>query len=112
MLIISDSTDAVMDLLNSDFASLPISPDLDDPLTPFGTKETVALLTTADALKSYYLSTRNSDSPVTQEQHEVLETVEAVRLQFDNQEGKGGKFESLLGHVLVLSERTTKNYSR
>jgi len=95
-----------MDLLNTDFASSSSSAPTDS-----SNDDKANSRSTADALRSFYLSTIVSTGST-----ETLavpgKNVHDVTIEYENQEGKGGKLESLWGNTYVLSERTTKNYSR
>ncbi|KAL7410066.1 P-loop containing nucleoside triphosphate hydrolase protein [Mrakia frigida] len=101
-------TDSVMDLLNTDFASSPANAAVESSSSSNDKADT---RTTAEALRSFYLSTvptaESTESAVLPDKD-----VHAVMLEHENQEGKGGKLASLWGNTYVLSERTTKNYSR
>ncbi|KAL7415076.1 P-loop containing nucleoside triphosphate hydrolase protein [Mrakia frigida] len=95
-------TDSVMDLLNTDFAS---------PDSASNENDKADSRSTADSLRSFYLSTVTATE--SDESSEVVgKNVHDVMIEHENQEGKGGKMESLWGNTYVLSERTTKNYSR
>ena len=95
-----------MDLLNTDFSSSSSASN-----DGSSNDDKANSRSTAEALRSFYLSTIAST-----ESNESLavggKNVHDVTIEHENQEGKGGKLDSLWGNTYVLSERTTKNYSR
>lgn len=95
-----------MDLLNTDFSSSPITTE-----SSSSPNDKADSRTTAEILRSFYLSTIVPTDP--SESTEIAgKDVHDVTAEHENQEGKGSKMESLWGNTYVLSERTTKNYSR